>query len=81
MKSLVQSGSSLNLDVSCIANRPMTADGLPAIGRSEGIAGLYIAVMHSGVTLAPLIGRLVSNVIVEGHRSGMREPYTVRRFS
>lgn len=40
------------------ANRPICSDGLPVVGFSE--QGLYVAVTHSGITLAPLIGELAS---------------------
>eukprot|EP00578_Thalassiosira_sp_NH16_P032659 CAMPEP_0181081494 /NCGR_PEP_ID=MMETSP1071-20121207/3130_1 /TAXON_ID=35127 /ORGANISM="Thalassiosira sp., Strain NH16" /LENGTH=726 /DNA_ID=CAMNT_0023163041 /DNA_START=209 /DNA_END=2390 /DNA_ORIENTATION=- len=40
------------------ANRPMPYDGLPVIGFIE--QGLYVAVTHSGITLGPMIGELVS---------------------
>jgi glycine/D-amino acid oxidase-like deaminating enzyme len=80
MKDLIQSGTSLNYDFSCIGYRPMTEDGLPAIGRPDGIAGLYIAMMHSGVTLAPLIGRSVCEEIMAGRRCGTLEPYGLQRF-
>ena len=45
------------------ANRPMSADGLPVVGFVE--KGLYVAVTHSGITLAPLIGELASHEIEE----------------
>lgn len=40
------------------ANRPMPSDGLPVVGFVE--CGLYVAVSHSSITLAPLIGELAS---------------------
>lgn len=46
--------------------RPMPADELPIIGPVPGVAGAYVAVMHSGITLAPTVGRLVAAEIVDG---------------
>ena len=40
--------------------------------RRPGIGGLHVVVTHSGVTLAPLLGRLVAEEIVEGR--GRRSP-------
>lgn len=40
--------------------RPMPADGLPAIGFAPGSTAVYTAVMHSGVTLSALVGRLAA---------------------
>jgi len=45
------------------ANRPISADGLPVVGFVE--KGLYVAVTHSGITLAPIIGELASYEIEE----------------
>ncbi len=46
--------------------RPMPEDGLPVVGPIPGADGVYVAVMHAGVTLAPVVGRLVAAEIVEG---------------
>ncbi len=44
----------------------MPADGLPIIGPLSGVAGVHLAVMHAGVTLAPAVGRLVAGELVHG---------------
>jgi glycine/D-amino acid oxidase-like deaminating enzyme len=49
-----------------LGTRPMPADELPIIGAVPGVHGAYIAVMHSGVTLAPAAGRLVASEVVRG---------------
>ncbi|MEV6932828.1 FAD-dependent oxidoreductase, partial [Dactylosporangium sp. NPDC051485] len=46
--------------------RPMPADRAPIVGPVAGLPGLYAAVMHSGVTLAPVIGDLVATEVVDG---------------
>jgi glycine/D-amino acid oxidase-like deaminating enzyme len=46
--------------------RPMPADGEPVVGPLPGVAGLSLAVMHSGVTLAPVVGRLAAEELVHG---------------
>ncbi len=60
--------------------RPMPEDGFPVLGFSEGVPGVYVSVMHSGITLAPLVGRLVANEILDGVRVEMLEPYRLSRF-
>ena len=60
--------------------RPLPEDGFPVLRFSEGAPDVYVAVMHSGVTLAPLVGRLVANEILDGVRVEMLEPYRVSRF-
>jgi glycine/D-amino acid oxidase-like deaminating enzyme len=49
-----------------IGMRPMPRDGLPIVGALPGVGGVYVAVMHSGVTLAPAVGRLVAQEIAGG---------------
>ncbi|MHC5257942.1 NAD(P)/FAD-dependent oxidoreductase [Streptomyces sp. UC4497] len=46
-------------------SRPMPAHG-PLIGHVTRDRSAYVAVMHSGVTLAPTVGRLVADEIVNG---------------
>ncbi|MQF69422.1 FAD-binding oxidoreductase [SAR202 cluster bacterium AD-804-J14_MRT_500m] len=60
--------------------RPMPADGLPVLGFSESVPNLYLAVMHSGVTLAPLVGELSAIEIIDGTRVEMLRPYRPERF-
>ena len=50
--------------------RPMPADGLPIVGFPSARRDLYLAVMHSGVTLGPLMGRLAAAEILDGTRRG-----------
>jgi glycine/D-amino acid oxidase-like deaminating enzyme len=46
--------------------RPMPADGEPIVGPVAEVPGLYLAAMHSAVTLAPAVGRLVARELVDG---------------
>ncbi len=52
----------LGWDQVMLAYRPVPADGLPVIGQA-GPAGLHIAVMHSGVTLAAFVGEAVAREV------------------
>ncbi len=52
-----------------LAARPMPADGLPIVGPVPGVDGVHVAVTHSGVTLAPVVGRLVAGEVVTGARA------------
>jgi len=49
-----------------VGRRPMPADGSPVVGPVPRVAGDCLAVMHSGVTLAATVGRLVAAEIVDG---------------
>jgi glycine/D-amino acid oxidase-like deaminating enzyme len=44
----------------------MPADGEPIVGPVVGAPGLYLAVMHAAVTLAPAVGRLIASELVNG---------------
>jgi glycine/D-amino acid oxidase-like deaminating enzyme len=44
----------------------MPADGEPIIGPVTDAPGLYLAVMHAAVTLAPAVGRLIAKELVDG---------------
>ena len=46
------------------ANRPLPSDGFPVVGFVD--EALYVAVMHSAVTMGPLIGELAAYEIVSG---------------
>ena len=63
-----------------VGYRPMPIDGLPVIGFCEAAPNLYIALMHSGVTLAPLVGELATVEIVDGAHVEMLAPYRPERF-
>jgi glycine/D-amino acid oxidase-like deaminating enzyme len=45
-----------------------------------GIAGYYMAVTHSGVTIAPYLGKAVANEVVRGQLHGDLETFRPDRF-
>ncbi|MFK7829051.1 MAG: NAD(P)/FAD-dependent oxidoreductase [Congregibacter sp.] len=45
--------------------RPLPVDGHPVLGASPTRPDVYLAVMHSGVTLAPVVGQLVARELTE----------------
>jgi len=48
--------------------RPVTADGLPLIGRVAGVAGVYVATGHNvwGMLNAPATGEAMAELILDG---------------
>ena len=48
-----------------ICHRPMPLDGYPVLGASPSRRDVYLAVTHSGVTLAPVVGALVAQELVD----------------
>jgi glycine/D-amino acid oxidase-like deaminating enzyme len=49
-----------------ICHRPMPLDGYPVLGASPSRPDVYLAVTHSGVTLAPVAGALVAQELAGG---------------
>ena len=63
-----------------VGPRPVTADGLPVIGRTAA-DGVFVAGGHGmwGMTLGPATGKLLAEMIVTGRRPGALEPFDPRR--
>jgi glycine/D-amino acid oxidase-like deaminating enzyme len=76
-----RAGRSLVWESDVVAYRPMPQDGFPLLGRVDGIGGLYVAVTHSGITLAPAIGRFAAEEILAGRRDALLEPYGLARLA
>jgi glycine/D-amino acid oxidase-like deaminating enzyme len=64
-----------------LAWRAMPADRLPIVGPLPWLEGLYLAVSHSGVTLAPALGRLVAGEVAEETADGLLAPFRPGRFA
>jgi glycine/D-amino acid oxidase-like deaminating enzyme len=79
-KAMLRGADDLALDFHSTGYRPTPADGFPVIGRAKGCAGLYLAVMHSGITLAPAVGRFAAEEILAGRRDPLLTPYGASRF-
>jgi sarcosine oxidase subunit beta len=62
--------------------RPYTPDGLPIIGRVDGLEGFYMAAGHEGdgIALSPITGKLLAEQIVYGKESYSLEPFSPNRF-
>lgn len=60
-----------------IGRRPVPKDGLPIIGEVE--PGAYLAVMHSGATLAALAGEMIAAEIMGAPQDALA-PYRPSRF-
>ena len=61
-------------------DRCYPVDSKPIVGFvTEGSTRLYVAVMHSGVTLAPLMSRLIAKEIVKDTQVVDFEPYRITR--
>ena len=86
MVSRINFDGEVTLDHYTVGKRPLPIDGRPKIGRlknsvGEIIKGVYIAVMHSGVTNAPMAGKLGIEEIISGKQDKMLtsfSPHIVR---
>ena len=63
-----------------VGYRPMPLDGFPVIGFSTKAPNVYLALTHSGVTLAPLISQLATMEIVDGAQVEWLNGYRPSRF-
>ena len=77
VQALVRGAETIELDFHTTGYRPTPADGFPAVGRLK--QGLYVAVTHSGVTLAPAIGLFAASELLEGTRDPLLAPYSADR--
>lgn len=80
LQGMLRSGAGLSLASHAHVPRPTPDDGHPIVGPVDDVEGLYIAVTHSGMTLAAVLGRLVAQEIVDGERSALLAPYSFDRF-
>ena len=62
--------------------RPMPLDGYPVMGFAPEAPNLYVALTHSGVTLAPALSQLAAQEICDGVRAdAVLGPYRPERFA
>jgi glycine/D-amino acid oxidase-like deaminating enzyme len=80
-KAALHGADGLELDFHTVGYRPTPADGFPVISRADGVDGLYIAVTHSGITLAPAVGLFATREILDGARDALLAPYGLERFA
>jgi glycine/D-amino acid oxidase-like deaminating enzyme len=63
-----------------LAYRAMPSDRLPIVGRLPWLDSLYL-VSHSGVTLAPVLGRLIAGEVATESGDGVLAPFRPARFA
>ncbi|MDE1768810.1 MAG: FAD-binding oxidoreductase, partial [Candidatus Micrarchaeota archaeon] len=83
VKEHISKFSSMRVIYSGYGFRPCTPDQVPVIGRVPGYSNLFIAggQCRSGVTLAPLTGKIISSLI-EGKKPSIKhlEKMSPKRF-
>ena len=70
----------LEIDEVSIGWRPIPIDGKPIIGRLDHNPNIYLATMHSGISLGPLVGSLVARELVQDIEIPVLENFRPSRF-
>jgi glycine/D-amino acid oxidase-like deaminating enzyme len=73
--------TSATLDRVTLGWRVLPADGLPIVGRVAARPNVYLAAMHSGISLAPAIGQLAAIELLDQVEVEALAPYRVERFA
>ena len=60
--------------------RPLPVDGLPILGHVPATPRVYVAAMHSGVTLAPIVGHLAAMEILDRVRVDLLADFRIERL-
>lgn len=76
----LEEGEHLELESIKVGMRPMPKDGYPIVGFHDQVKGLYLAVMHSAITLSPVISRLVAKEIMDNVQLKDLESCRISRF-
>ncbi|MDN3027303.1 FAD-dependent oxidoreductase [Streptomyces sp. S.PB5] len=63
-----------------VSHRPIPADGFPSVGAVPSVPGYFEAVSHSGITLGPVLGRLLAAEILSGKRDELLADFRPERF-
>lgn len=81
LQKALRGGADLELERYTLGRRPVPADGEPVIGLAPGLSGLYLAVTHSGVTLAPALGAFAAAELLDGAEEPLLAPFRLARFA
>jgi len=73
--------ASAPLDKVTLGWRVMPRDELPIVGFAASCPNLYVAAMHSGVTLSPLVGQFAAAEILDALEVDLLAPFRLSRFS
>lgn len=69
------------IETAYIGWRPLPLDGHPVLGTNPKNPDIYLAIMHSGVSLAPIVGQLTAHELTRNTSIERLAPYRpTRRF-
>ncbi|CAJ2508493.1 Uu.00g135190.m01.CDS01 [Anthostomella pinea] len=80
LQSTLTGGDELEFNYYTVGYRPTPDDGLPILGPA-GLDGLTVAVMHSGVSNAAIVGELLSKLILTGESDTALADFLLSRFN
>ncbi|WP_194208126.1 FAD-binding oxidoreductase [Superficieibacter sp. 1612_C1] len=80
LRRLFDNMASARIDNIAVGQRSRPADGLPGLGYISSLRRVYLMVTHSGMTLAPLLGRLCADEIIQGARSPLLSDFSPQRL-
>lgn len=62
--------------------RPCSPDGLPILGTVKGVKGFFLATGHSGdgICLAPVTGKVLADLVLDGETELDISPFSLYRF-
>ena len=70
----------LEVDEVTLGYRVLPKDGHPIVGFDPSAPGLYFASMHSGITMAPVMGMFAAMEILDDVEVALLDPYRLARF-
>ena len=79
-KRFINNIGNLELEKITIGWRPLPIDGKPVMGRLKQYSDIYVAVMHSGISLAAIAGKLISQEILDGSSNSLLKDFRPSRF-
>ena len=80
VQAMVRGAEHLEMDFFTMGQRPTPGDGFPMLGRPSALAGLYLVLSHSGITLAPALGLFAATELLQGMRDPLLSNYLPDRL-
>jgi len=79
-KSFIKNMDEIEVESVDIGWRPLPLDGLPIIGYINSNQDSYVASMHSGISLGPIVGKIVAQEITENINNNLLKNFRPCRF-
>ncbi len=80
LRRVMDNMASARIERIVVGQRSRPADGLPGLGYISSRRRVYLMVTHSGMTLAPLVGRVCADEIVDDERSALLDDFSPQRL-